>query len=286
MFCQSKSTELIKLKTMEKPDCQGTNRVCSKCKKTGNLFCTNCEVIICTSCAADHKGNQSLRNHKLEPVVQWQESKQNELLREIQRLTDAKTEINRRNSSSREIIMNLKQVEVQQIRDVNRIREAIKTQVDVHHDQLIEQMHSIYHSFTEQIEQCQQLLQQSNTKVEDEIKSLTEVSLKQDLLQLNNTLKNLHENVTSELTELDGVLIEVNPSLTSDVRVVDGEDWDPEHSTQIQRAGMEVTVRQKRLSVLPVEAAPTGDKASESKKHPSIKVNTNCLIKALIKDEL
>ena len=214
--------------------------VCDLCEdptKPVQSFCTKCEDRLCANCSKAHRKSKATKDHKLETSDDLVKSKKQEMYKYIQTLTDEEREMDSKCTSNRELINNIKQAEVRQIVEVNRLRQSIIDDVNRHHDSLLSEIQSINQNTIKSLEQQGQLLTEARQQLADKKQVLADVSQAMDIALLTDMLKHLNNNFKEELSAIHSRLSRVDKSVESSVQVVKGNKWNPGISTRIEVTG-------------------------------------------------
>ena len=214
--------------------------VCDLCEdstKPVQSLCTNCEDFLCANCSRAHRNSKFSKTHKLMPFADLQKSKKQEMDEYIQTIMDEEREMDSKSTSNRELIYNIKQAEVRQMAEVNRLRQSILDDVNRHHDNLLSEIQSINQDTIRRLKQQGQMFTKAKQQLADKKQFLADVSQTHDIALLTDTLKNLREQLKQELDAIRSNLPRFDGNIKSSVNVMKGEDWKPTASTRIEVGG-------------------------------------------------
>ena len=129
-----------------------------------------------------------LKKIKVLIIQNLEKSKKQEMDKYIRTLTDEEREMDGKCTSNRELIDNIKQAEVRQMAEVNRLRQIIIDDVNRHHDSLLSEIQSINRDTIKSLEQQGQMFAEAKQQLADRKKFLADVSQSHDIAVLTDTL--------------------------------------------------------------------------------------------------
>ena len=227
-------------RNMSEKDANPQETVCDLCDdsaKSVESFCSNCEKHLCANCSKAHRRIRATKDHKLVSFAELEKSKKQKMDEYIQIIIDEEREMDSKCTSNRELIHNIKQAEMRQITEVNRLRWSIIDDVDSHHDNLIKEIQSINLDTIRSLEQQGQMFTAAKRQIVDKMQYLADVSQSHNITLLTDTLKILSERLTRELLAIRSKLPRLDMNVRSLVQVVKGADWNPRTSTRVEVAG-------------------------------------------------
>ena len=222
-------------------------RLCDICQESGKLiksFCKVCEEYLCKNCETFHRRSKATKDHKLIEFIQMMKEKQRDIEREIKKLQDKRTDIHKNCTSVDRFTSYLIESKGQLTREVNKCRNDIKRRVDEHHDGLIVQINATIDSLQEILKDTKTLFAKYDSKLEDKVSLLSDVSNGQDYSLMTDTLENLSQQIEKDLQQIVREVPNFESHMKCPISVLKGEDWSPQKSTKINVA--EQTIEQIR----------------------------------------
>ena len=211
--------------------------VCDLCRdssKPVQSYCANCEELLCAHCIKVHSAMGLDRDHIVITFSELQQSKTQELDKHIKLVSDEERDMGCRCTCNIELIANIKQAEVRQMAEVNRLRQSIIDDVNSHHDSLLSEIQSINQNTIESLQQQGQMFTEARQQLAGKIQFLSHVSQCDHLALLIETLKHLNSHLQEELAAIHSNLPTFTQNVESSVLVKMGEDWNPKASTWIE----------------------------------------------------
>ena len=226
--------------SMSENDDKPQETVCDVCEdsiKPVESFCTNCEELLCVDCSKAHRGSKVSKNHKLITFAELQQLQKQEIHEHIKVVRDEMKEMDGNCTSNTELIENIKQAEMRQIAEVNRLRQNILDDVNKSHDSLIKEIQSINQEPINALQVHQQMFTEARQLLADKIVFLEDVSETHNVSVVIDMLKNLSGQLREELAAIRSKLPRIDRNIKSLVQVTKGDDWNPVTSTRIEVAG-------------------------------------------------
>ena len=234
-----KSLITISRSTSEKDD-NPQETVCDLCKnskKAVQSFCRNCEELMCADCFRAHRGRRLTTDHTVITFTELQQSQKQELDKYNKFVRDTERDVDSKRTSNRELIENIKQAEVRQMAEVNRLRQSILDDVNSHHDSLLAEIQSINQNTITSLEQQGQMFTEAKQQLAGKKQLLADVSQTHDISVLTKRLKKLSKQLKYDVEVIRSKLPRFDRDVQSKVQVVTGMKWDPGTSTRIKVAG-------------------------------------------------
>ena len=216
-----------------------STKLCDICNESGVVarsFCKVCEEFLCTQCEKIHRRSKASKEHKLTEVIQILKENQRDIEREIKKLQDKRLDVCGKVSSVDSFTDELEESREQLIAEVNMYKNDTLRKVEEHHEGLIKNINSTIESLHKTLKETKTLFAKCDSKLEDKVSFLSDVSNSQDYSLITETLSNLSEQIEKDLQEIDRELPKFDSHMKCPIAVVRGEDLGPENSTQIKFA--------------------------------------------------
>ena len=220
-------------------DSSGSMRVCDICKestKAAKCFCEICEQFLCRNCQKAHSGMKISKDHTLTDFVQVLNEKQNGIAMEVKKLQAKRMDVHESVSSVDNFRRKLQGSLEQLIGEVNKCRKDIKQRVDEHHDDLISDITSTIESVHEMLKETKSLFVEYDCQLEERTHFLTDVSGSEDFSLMTKTLADLNDQIEKDLHYIDKQLAQFDSQMRCPVKVLKGQEWESQKSTQIEVA--------------------------------------------------
>ena len=211
--------------------------LCEDAMKSVESFCRNCEELLCANCSKAHRKSRATKNHTLIIFAELEKFKKQEMDKYIKTITNEEREMDSKCCSNRELIENIKQAEVRQMAEVNRLRKSIIDDVNNHHDSLLSEIQSINQNTIQSLDQQGQMFTEARQQLAEKKQFLADVSQAGDTVLLTDTLTHLNSNLKDELAAIHCRLPRLDRNVKSSVEVVKGSKWDSGTSTRVDVAG-------------------------------------------------
>ena len=220
-----------------KPVSPGSVRLCYICKESEKIiksFCKVCEEYLCKDCEKFHKWSKATKDHKLIEVINMMKEKQRDIEREIMKLEAKRTDIYKNVTSVDRFARYLIESKGQLNTEVNRCRDDIKMRVDEHHDGLIDQINATIDSLQETLEETKALFANCDSKLEEKVSLLSDVSNSQDYSLMIDTLANLSVQIEKDIHEINIEIPKFDSCMKCPITVLTCENWSPHKSTKVR----------------------------------------------------
>ena len=225
----------------------GSVRLCDICQRSGETaksFCRVCEEYLCKDCETFHRRSKASKDHKLVELIYKIKQKQRDFDREMMKLQEKRIDVRQNVSSVDRFARQLLESKSQLVAEVNKCRHDIKKTVDEHHDGLIDEINATIDSLQETLEETKALIANCDSKLEERVSFLLDVSSVQDRSLMTDILENLSQLIEKDLKEIDREVSKFDSRLKCPISVLKGENWSPQKSTKIKLA--QQTVEQIR----------------------------------------
>ena len=212
-------------------------RVCDNCKESERVvksFCKVCDQFLCIDCQREHRDSKATEEHKLVEFTHTVKDKQRDIEMEMKKLQDKRIDVRKNVNSVDAFVSQLFESKQQLISEVNKCRCDIKIRVDKHHDRLIDEINSTIESLQLSLNEIKTLSAKCDSKLEERVSFLSDVSNEDNFSLITDTLANLSEQIEKDLQEIDRELPKFDSHMNCPISVLKGKNWKPQKSTKVK----------------------------------------------------
>ena len=209
--------------------------VCRVPSKSIESFCANCGEFICADCSRAHRGSKASRTHKLTPYTKMYSEKKDQFNHEMRKLEERMAELSTAIEDNTTAMNNIPENDKQLISHVNEAREDIKTQVDLHHDKLIQDIKTFSEKKEKSLQQNNVGMKRMKEKLEETMNFLYNISSCQDYVLITDTIENMQRDTKEQSRKMQIQIQNAQACIHSALSVQTVPKWDPAVSTKLQR---------------------------------------------------
>ena len=208
--------------------------LCSTASKITQSVCKDCEEFMCADCETAHRGSRATKTHQVVEIVDLLKTHQLSLENCLECVDATKQEVGRKHMHNTELMNSIKESEVREIEKVNQIREKIKAQVDLHHDEIIAEVKRLHSNEQVTLAQTEAAIQKANADISETVKVLSNAMKSQDILLSFETVRDIRHEVSHKVNTIQSNLPDSKQNVKIPMTIEEGEGWNPLKSTWIK----------------------------------------------------